>query len=76
MVRYSVALARARGARLVIGIDAVAARREMASRFGADLALDPREALLDRARAAEARNGVDYFWAARRLAVSLRSRIT
>src|SRR5262245_44086884 len=52
---YGVALARARGARLVIGIDAVAARREMAARFGADLALDPSEALVDRVREAGAR---------------------
>jgi len=37
---YGVAIARARGARLVIGLDAVPARLEMAKRFGADLALD------------------------------------
>src|SRR5437773_10480020 len=37
---YGVALARSRGARLVIGLDAVADRRAMAERFGADLTLD------------------------------------
>jgi threonine dehydrogenase-like Zn-dependent dehydrogenase len=56
---YGVALARARGARLVIGIDAVTARREMARRFGADLALDPGDALRDRVREAAQRDGVD-----------------
>jgi threonine dehydrogenase-like Zn-dependent dehydrogenase len=56
---YGVALARARGARVVIGIDAVTARREMALRFGADLALDPGDALLDRVREAAHRDGVD-----------------
>jgi len=37
---YGVAIARARGARLIIGLDSVAARLEMARRFGADLTLD------------------------------------
>ena len=37
---YGVALARSRGARLVIGLDAVAGRLDMARRFGADLTLD------------------------------------
>jgi alcohol dehydrogenase len=37
---YGVAIARARGARLVIGLDSVAGRLEMARRFGADLTLD------------------------------------
>jgi alcohol dehydrogenase len=37
---YGVALARSRGARLVIGLDAVPARLEAAKRFGADLTLD------------------------------------
>jgi alcohol dehydrogenase len=37
---YGVALARSRGARLVIGLDAVGGRLEMARRFGADLTLD------------------------------------
>ena len=36
-----VAIAKARGARLVIGLDTVASRREMAPRFGVDHALDP-----------------------------------
>jgi putative phosphonate catabolism associated alcohol dehydrogenase len=37
---YGVALARARGARLVVGLDAVPARLDLARRFGADLVLD------------------------------------
>lgn len=38
---YGAAIAKARGARVVIGIDADAGRRERAGRFGVDLALDP-----------------------------------
>ena len=38
---YGAAIAKARGARAVIGLDTVAERRERAHRFGADLALDP-----------------------------------
>ena len=38
---YGCALAKARGARLVIGLDNVAARRDLALRFGADQVLDP-----------------------------------
>ncbi len=48
---YGSALARSRGARLVIGIDPVQARRELAGRFGVDVALDPAsegEGLVDR----------------------------
>ena len=37
---YGAALAKARGAARVIGIDPVAARRDLARRFGVDLALD------------------------------------
>jgi putative phosphonate catabolism associated alcohol dehydrogenase len=37
---YGVAIAKSRGARLVIGLDSVAPRLEMARRFGVDLALD------------------------------------
>ncbi len=37
---YGVALARAKGARLVIGLDSVQDRLEMARKFGADLVLD------------------------------------
>jgi alcohol dehydrogenase len=37
---YGVAIARARGARLIIGLDSVAGRLDMARRFGADLTLD------------------------------------
>jgi putative phosphonate catabolism associated alcohol dehydrogenase len=37
---YACAISKARGARLVIGIDGVAARREMSKRFGADHAFE------------------------------------
>ena len=38
---YAAAIAKARGARLVIGIDTVAARRDLGARFGVDHAFDP-----------------------------------
>ncbi len=38
---YGAALAKGRGARLVIGLDAVSARRELALKFGVDHVLDP-----------------------------------
>lgn len=38
---YAAAIAKARGARLVIGIDGVPARRELARRFGCDHVFDP-----------------------------------
>lgn len=38
---YACAIAKARGARLVIGLDNVAARRALSARFGADHAFDP-----------------------------------
>jgi putative phosphonate catabolism associated alcohol dehydrogenase len=38
---YACALAKARGARLVIGLDTVATRRDLALRFGADHVFDP-----------------------------------
>ncbi len=38
---YGAAIAKARGARLVIGIDPVAARRKLASEFGVDEAINP-----------------------------------
>ncbi|MSP95841.1 MAG: hypothetical protein EXR29_01175 [Betaproteobacteria bacterium] len=38
---YGCALAKSRGARLVIGLDTVAARRDLALRFGADHVFDP-----------------------------------
>lgn len=38
---YGAAIAKARGASLVIGLDGVPARRELSRRFGVDLALDP-----------------------------------
>ena len=50
---YGAAIAKARGARTVIGLDTVAERRERAGSFGVDLALDPameRGALLDQIR--------------------------
>jgi len=51
---YGAAIAKARGARVVIGLDTDAGRRERAAAFGVDLALDPamdRAALLDAIRA-------------------------
>ncbi len=38
---YAAAIAKARGARLVIGIDGVASRRELGRRFGCDHVFDP-----------------------------------
>lgn len=38
---YGAAIAKARGARRVIGLDTMAERRERAAKFGVDLALDP-----------------------------------
>jgi alcohol dehydrogenase len=38
---YGAAIAKARGAGMVIGIDTVAQRRELGSRFGVDVVLDP-----------------------------------
>jgi alcohol dehydrogenase len=38
---YGAALAKGRGARLVVGLDTVAARRELGTRFGCDEVLDP-----------------------------------
>ena len=38
---YGAAISKARGARMVIGLDTVTARREMSTRFGVDVALDP-----------------------------------
>jgi len=38
---YGAAIAKSRGARLVVGLDTVAARRDLAARFGVDHALDP-----------------------------------
>jgi threonine dehydrogenase-like Zn-dependent dehydrogenase len=38
---YAAAIAKARGARLVVGLDNVAARRDLAARFGVDHAFDP-----------------------------------
>ena len=44
---YGAAIAKARGARVVVGIDTVPARRELARKFGADVTLDPRAASED-----------------------------
>lgn len=38
---YGAAIAKARGARIVVGFDRVAQRRSLSGRFGVDLALDP-----------------------------------
>jgi threonine dehydrogenase-like Zn-dependent dehydrogenase len=38
---YGAALAKARGARVVVGLDMVAGRRELSKRFGVDHAIDP-----------------------------------
>ena len=40
---YGAAIAKARGASMVVGLDSVPGRRELALRFGVDLALDPAE---------------------------------
>jgi putative phosphonate catabolism associated alcohol dehydrogenase len=60
---YGAAIAKARGARLVIGLDTVAARRDMAPRFGVDHALDPsamdEAALVERVRALCRPDGAD-----------------
>jgi putative phosphonate catabolism associated alcohol dehydrogenase len=41
---YGAALAKARGAARVVGVDGVPSRRALALRFGVDLAVDPRDA--------------------------------
>lgn len=60
---YTAAVARARGARRVVGIDRVAARRRMAPGFGVDVAIDPRglagRDLADAVRAACGGPGAD-----------------
>ncbi len=59
---YGAAIAKARGARLVIGIDTLAERRERAARFGVDLAFDPMmddATLLNEIRAACRPEGAD-----------------
>ena len=60
---YGAAIAKARGARVVVGIDPVPGRRALAARFGVDLALDPgaqdEAALVARVRAACAPAGAD-----------------
>ena len=44
---YAAAICKARGAKKVIGLDTVAARRELARRFGVDEAVDPGKARID-----------------------------
>jgi threonine dehydrogenase-like Zn-dependent dehydrogenase len=38
---YGAAIAKARGARLVVGVDTVAARRDLGRKFGVDVGVDP-----------------------------------
>jgi threonine dehydrogenase-like Zn-dependent dehydrogenase len=52
---YGAAIAKARGARLVIGIDGVAARRELGRRFGCDHVFDPRRRTRRAGQAGEVR---------------------
>jgi alcohol dehydrogenase len=60
---YGAAIAKGRGARLVVGVDPVPARRALAARFGVDLALDPaslgEDALVAQVRAACRPDGAD-----------------
>ena len=60
---YGAAIARVRGARTVVGIDAVAGRRDRAPEFGVDIVLDPaafgRDDLIRRVRDACAPHGPD-----------------
>lgn len=59
---YGSALAKSRGARIVIGIDPVRARRDLAGRFGADVTLDPGdegEALVDLVKSRCGPDGAD-----------------
>ena len=60
---YGAAIAKSRGARLVVGIDPVPARRALAPRFGVDLVLDPAAVgeaeLVERVRSACAPAGAD-----------------
>ena len=60
---YGVAMAKARGARCVIGLDAVASRLDVAKKFGADhvieIARDPAQAVVDQVRALCRPDGAD-----------------
>lgn len=60
---YGCAMAKARGARLVIGLDAVPDRLELVRRFGADMALDvtsmDEKELVERVRSASPPDGPD-----------------
>src|SRR5579862_9727065 len=60
---YGAAMAKARGARCVIGLDAVASRLEVAKKFGADCVIDitgaPGKAIVDQVRALCRPDGAD-----------------
>lgn len=59
---YGAAIAKARGARLVIGLDTLASRREQARRFGVDAVFDPvadAKSLADEIRSLCAPHGAD-----------------
>jgi alcohol dehydrogenase len=60
---YGAAMAKARGARCVIGLDAVASRLEVAKKFGADHVIDiariPAQAVVDEVRALCRPDGAD-----------------
>ena len=60
---YGASIAKSRGARVVIGLDRVASRRALASRFGADHVLDPSaseaKALVERIRSLCPPDGAD-----------------
>ncbi len=59
---YGAAIAKARGARLVVGVDGVASRRDRARRFGVDVALDAgsdAESVAKAVRAACGEHGAD-----------------
>jgi alcohol dehydrogenase len=56
---YAAAICKARGARLVVGLDTVAARREMSARFGVDEAFDPSVDLVEKVKKACKPEGAD-----------------
>jgi putative phosphonate catabolism associated alcohol dehydrogenase len=56
---YAAAICKGRGARLVIGLDTVPARREMAARFGVDEAFDPSVDLVEKVKKACKPEGAD-----------------
>src|SRR5206468_1060366 len=52
-------LVRRAGAGLVVGVDRVRSRRDLAGRLGADLVLDPADGVAERVRAATHNRGAD-----------------